>query len=182
MGLEVVVKDVLARGKEEADRIRQEGTDEANAIVAGAENTASQLLEEKRAQTAEQIERRKNREISSANLEVKRAILNAKKELLDRVYDGAIQMLASLPESEREVIIKKLLEPQTDSARVFSNKNDESLVKRISRLEYGGTISCSGGILLENEDGTVIHDLTFDTLLKSVREQSLKQLLEILNV
>jgi V/A-type H+-transporting ATPase subunit E len=182
MGLEVVVKDVLARGEEEADRIRQEGTDEANAIVAGAENTASQLLEEKMAQTAEQIERRKNREISSANLEVKRAILNAKKELLDRVYSEAIEMLASLPESERETIIKKLLESQTDSTRVFSNKNDESLVKRISSMEYGGTIQCSGGIVLENEDGTVLRDLKFDSILKNVRDRSLKQLLHILSV
>ncbi|MGZ4925807.1 MAG: V-type ATP synthase subunit E family protein [Halobacteriota archaeon] len=182
MGLEVVVKDVLARGEEEANRIRQEGTDEANAIIEGAENTARQILKEKREQAAEQIERRKNREISSANLEVKRAILNAKKELLDLVYDKAIEMLASLPESERENIIKKLLESQTDSTRVFSNENDESLVKRISGLEYGGTIPCSGGVMLENEDGTVLFDLTFDTLLKSVRDSSLKQLLQILSL
>ncbi len=182
MGLEVVVKDVLARGEAEATRIKQEGVDEANAIIAGAENTARQLLDEKREQAVELIERRRNREISSANLEVKRAILNAKKELLDKVYDEAVGVLASLPESERETIIKKLLESQTESTRVFSNTNDESLVKRISRLEYGGTIPCSGGIMLENEDGTVIRDLTFDTLLKSVREKSLKQLREILSV
>ncbi|MFZ0010791.1 MAG: V-type ATP synthase subunit E family protein [Halobacteriota archaeon] len=182
MGLEIVVKDVLARGEEEANRIRQEGTVEANAVIAGAENTARQILAEKREQAIELIERRKNREVSSANLEVKRAILNAKKELFDRVYDDAIDMLASLPESERENIIKKLLESQTDSTRVFSNENDESLVKRISSLEYGGTIPCSGGVMLENEDGTVIRDLTFDTLLKSVREKSLKQLLKILSV
>jgi V/A-type H+-transporting ATPase subunit E len=182
MGLEVVVQDVLARGEEEADRIKQEGTDEANAIIAGAENTARQILKEKREQAIEQIDRRKNREISSANLDVKRAILNAKKELLDGVYDEAIEVLASLPESERETIIKKLLESQTESTRVFSNKNDEALVRRISSLEYGGTIRCSGGIMLENEDGTVIRDLTFDTLLRDVREKSLKQLLEILNV
>lgn len=182
MGLEVVVQDVLARGEEEANRIRREGTDEANAMIAGAENSARQILAEKKEQTAEQIERRKNREISSANLEVKRTILNAKKELLDRVYNEAIEKLASLPESERESIIKKLLETQTDAARVFSNKNDEQLVKRISNLEYGGTIRCSGGIMLENEDGSVIRDLTFDSLLISVREQSLKQLLEILSV
>ncbi|MEI7826437.1 MAG: V-type ATP synthase subunit E family protein [Euryarchaeota archaeon] len=182
MGLEVVVKDVLARGEAEATRIKQEGMDEANAIIAGAENTARQLLDEKSEQAVELIERRRNREISSANLEVKRAILNAKKELLDKVYDEAVGVLASLPESERETIIKKLLESQTESTRVFSNTNDESLVKRISRLEYGGTIPCSGGIMLENEDGTVIHDLTFDTLLKSVREKSLKQLREILSV
>jgi len=182
MGLEVVVKDVLARGGEEADRIRQEGTDEAKGIIAGAEKTARQIVEEKRAQIAEQIERRKNREISSANLEVKRAILNAKKELLDRVYDKAIEILASLSESEREKIIKQLLESQTDSTQVFSNENDESLVKRISSLEYGGTIPCSGGVMLENEDGTVLRDLTFDSLLKNVRDRSLKQLVQILSV
>jgi vacuolar-type H+-ATPase subunit E/Vma4 len=60
MGLEVVVKDVLTRGEEEATRIRQEGIDEANAIIAGAEKTARQIREEKREQTTEQIERRKN--------------------------------------------------------------------------------------------------------------------------
>src|SRR5665647_2358438 len=83
MGLEVVVKDVLTRGEGEATRIRQEGIDEANAIIAGAEKTARQIREEKREQTTEQIDRRKNREISSANLKVKRAVLNAKKDLLD---------------------------------------------------------------------------------------------------
>jgi V/A-type H+/Na+-transporting ATPase subunit E len=182
MGLEVVVKDVLARGEEEANRIRQDGRDEANAIIAGAEKTSRQIREEKREQTTEQIERRKNREISSANLKVKRAILNVKKDLLDRVYDEAMENLASLPESERENIIKKLLESQTDSTRIFSNKNDESLVKRISSLEYGGTIPCSGGVMLENEDGTVLRDLTFDSILKNVRDRSLKQLLQILSV
>jgi len=182
MGLEVVVKDVLTRGEEEANRIWQEGTDEANAIVAGAEKAARQIREEKREQTTEQIERRKNREISSANLDVKRAILNAKKDLLDRVYDDAIEKLASLPESEREKIIKQLLQSQTDSTRVFSNENHESLVKRISSLEYGGTIQCSGGVMLENEDGTVLRDMTFDSLLKNVRDNSLKQILQILSV
>jgi V/A-type H+-transporting ATPase subunit E len=182
MGLEVVVKDVLARGEEEANRIRQEGTDEANALIRGAENTARQILEERREQAVQQIERRKNREISSANLEVKRAILNAKKELLDKAYNEALGALAALSEPERETIIKKQLESHTDSKRVFSNKSDESIVRRITELEYGGTIPCSGGVVLENEDATVIHDLTFDTLLRSVRETSLKQLIEILNV
>ena len=182
MGLEVVIKDVLARGEEEANRIRQAGTDEANAMIAGAENTARHILEEKREQAIEQIERRKNREISSTNLEVKRALLNAKKELVDRVYEEAIQTLGSLPDSEREKITKNLLESQADATRVFSNKNDESLVKRISHLAYAGTIPCAGGVLLENEDGAVIYDLTFDTLLHQVRENSLKQLLEILSV
>src|SRR5674476_1061444 len=161
MGLEVVVKDVLTRGEEDANRIRQEGSDEANAIIVGAEKTARQIREEKREQTAEQIERRKNREISSANLEVKRATLNVKKDLFDRVYHEAIEKLTSLPESEREKIIKKLLESQTDSTRVFSNENDESMVKRISSLEYGGTIQCSGLSLIHISEPTSQAEISY---------------------
>jgi V/A-type H+-transporting ATPase subunit E len=182
MGLEVVVKDVLARAEEEANRIRHQGQSEADAIIAGAENTARQILAEKREQTIELNKRRKNREISSAHLEVKRSILNAKRELIDRIYYEAIDILTSLPEAERENIIKKLLESQNEYARVFSNENDKALVQHISSLEYGGTIHCSGGVILENEDGTVLRDLTFDTLLKDVREDSLKKLLETLSV
>jgi len=124
MGLEVVIKDVLARGEEEANRIRQEGMDEANVQIRGAENAARHILEERREQAAQQIERRKNRELSSANLEVKRAILNTKKDLLDKVYDEALEALAALSESEREAIIKRLLESHTDSKRVFSNTRE----------------------------------------------------------
>ena len=183
MGLEVVVKDVLARGEEEANRIRQEGTDEANALIRGAENTARQILEERREQAVQQIERRKKTEKYPARiLKLNEQYSNAKKELLDKAYNEALGALAALSEPERETIIKKQLESHTDSKRVFSNKSDESIVRRITELEYGGTIPCSGGVVLENEDGTVIHDLTFDTLIRSVRETSLKQLIEILNV
>jgi len=180
--LEVVIKDVLQRGEEEASRIRQNGNDEASAIIEGAENSARQILSDRREEAIQEIERRKNREISGTNLEIKRSILNAKKKLLDEAYDEALSALAALPESERESIIKKLLEPHADSKRVFSNERDEAIVKRVSSLEFGGTIECAGGIVLENEDGTVIHDLTFETLLKSIREASVKQLLAILNV
>jgi V/A-type H+-transporting ATPase subunit E len=36
--------------------------------------------------------------------------------------------------------------------------------------------------MLENEDGTVLRDLTFDSILKNVRDRSLKQLSQILSV
>src|SRR5674476_1175529 len=156
MGLEVVVKDVLTRGEEEANRIRQEGIDEANAIVVGAEKTAHQIREEKREQTTEQIERRKNREISSANLEVKRAILNAKKDLLDRVYNEAIEKLATLPESEREEIIKKLLESQRIPPRFFAKKTDWCVGKKIPTWKEGGPLRCGGGVCWKNEDARVL--------------------------
>ena len=37
-----------------------------------------------------------------------------------------------------------------------------------------------GGIVLENEDGTVRLDFTYDSILKNVYERSLKQISDIL--
>jgi len=180
MGLEVVVKAVLAKGEEEANHIKQEGIDEANATKTEAETTARNILVQKREHTAEHIEHEKRMEISSTNLEVKRGILNVQKEILDETYENAKRALLALPESEREALIKGLLKSQTEFQRVYSNKQDEPIVRRITQLEYGGNINCVGGVILENTDGTVTRDLTFDSILESVRENSLKQVSEIL--
>ncbi len=180
MGLEVVVQDVLEKGESEAQRIRREGQEEAEAIVARAEKDAQAFLVEMREQAIDQIERRKRREEASAHLEVKRDILNAKKELLDQVYSEAINALGRLPESEREPIVKSLLESTEGFTRVYSNAQDESLVRRNTSLMYAGTISSTGGVLLENEDGTVVRDLTFDAMLEDVRERTVKKVAQIL--
>jgi V/A-type H+-transporting ATPase subunit E len=181
MGLEVVVKAVLAKGEEEANRVKQEGIDEANAIKTEAENTARTILTEKREHTVEQIDHKKRMETSSQNLEVKREILNVQKKILDETYEDAKRALLALPESEREALIKGLLNSQTEFQRVYSNQQDEPIVRRITQLEYGGNINSVGGIILENTDGTVTRDLTFDSILERVRENSLKQVSEILS-
>jgi V/A-type H+-transporting ATPase subunit E len=181
MGLEVVVKAVLAKGEEEANHIKQEGIEEANVIKTDAEIMARNILAEKREHTAEQIEHKKSMEAASTNLEMKRGLLNVQKEILDETYEDAKRALLALPESERETILKSLLESQTEFQRVYSNKQDEPIVRRIAQLEYGGNINCVGGIMLENDDGTVTRDLTFESILESVRENSLKQVSEILS-
>ncbi len=180
MGLEVVVEDVLAKGKSEAEEIKREGQEEADAIIARAERDAQVFLEEMRDQTIDQIERRKRREEASAHLEVKRRILNAKKQILDELYVEAIKALGQLPESEREELIKNLLKSTAEFTRVYANAQDEPLVRKNTALQYAGNISCTGGVLLENEDGTIVRDLTFDAMLDDVREGSVKKVAETL--
>ncbi len=181
MGLEAVVKAVLAKGEEEANNIKQEGIGEANATKTEAENSARKILTERREQTAERIDHKKRMETSSTNLEVKRETLNVQKEILDETYEDAKRALMALPESEREALIKGLLKSQTEFKRVYSNQQDEPIVRRITQLQYGGNVNSVGGIILENADGTVTRDLTFDSILERVRENSLKQVSEILS-
>ncbi|MCD4704024.1 MAG: hypothetical protein K8R64_07010 [Methanosarcinaceae archaeon] len=54
------------------------------------------------------------------------------------------------------------------------------MVKKLSSLEYAGNIDCIGGVVIENEDGTIRLDYRYDVILKNVYEHSLKNTSEIL--
>jgi len=158
MGLETVIKDIMGAAQTEVNMI--------NADADAAEDD---------------IKRLRQQEISSANLEVKRTMLNARKEVLDKVYDNAIETIASLPETKQEELLKAIIdENDSNGSKIYSNKDSEKLVKKLSSLEYTGNIDCIGGLIMENDDGTVRLDYTYDIIMKNVNEQSLKQTSDIL--
>ncbi|MCD4704023.1 MAG: V-type ATP synthase subunit E, partial [Methanosarcinaceae archaeon] len=51
------------------------------------------------------IERMRRQEISSAKLEVKRAILNARKDALEKVYNYTVDLIATLPDPKQEELL-----------------------------------------------------------------------------
>jgi V/A-type H+-transporting ATPase subunit E len=115
-------------------------------------------------------------------LEVKRIRLNKRKELLDQVYNKMYESIKSMPASKAEKLLSALIEKnKADGVRIYSNKNSETIVKKLSSLSYAGNIDSIGGIVQENEDGTVRLDFTYDSILKNVYERSLKQISDILH-
>ena len=97
MGLEVVVDEIKAKGDAKAAAIKAEADAQVQAIVSEANLRAEEikLAAEKDAEV--QAERVVIREVASANLVVKRDLLNAQKELLDKVYAAAADEIANLP-------------------------------------------------------------------------------------
>ncbi len=50
----------------------------------------------------------------------------------------------------------------------------------MTRLAYMGETDCIGGLVIENDDGSIRLDFTYDRILDDVSDQSLKQISEIL--
>jgi V/A-type H+-transporting ATPase subunit E len=87
-----------------------------------------------------------------------------------------------MPASKNEKLLKVLIdEHQAEGVRIYSTKDSEPIVRKLSSLSYTGNIDILGGIVLENEDRTVRLDFTYDSILKNVYERSLKQISDILN-
>ncbi len=186
MGLEPIVDEILKKGKEEAERILKEAEREANEILEKAENDAAKLRREKEEAVRIEVEQLKKQEISSAHLQVKRAMLNARQSLLEEVQRNVAEQIREMPLEKNEKILRALIEKHAEpGSKIYSNEKDreivEKLLKEISGCSYGGNIQCIGGVVIENSDGSVQYDYTYDTLLKDLSERSLKQISDILS-
>ncbi|MBP2031042.1 V/A-type H+-transporting ATPase subunit E [Methanohalophilus levihalophilus] len=181
MGLETVIKDIIDVAEAKVSETNAGAEAEASEIMEAARQSAKKIMGDRMAQAESDIQRMKKQEVSSANLEVKRTMLNARKDVLERVYEQAVEIISSMPESKQEDLLKAILEANESSGtRIYSNKESEELVKRLSSLEYAGNIDCVGGVIIENEEATVRLDFTYDIILKRVYEQNLRQTSDIL--
>ncbi len=181
MGLDIVIKDIQNGAQTEVTRIKAEADAKVSEILNEARDAQKKMLGDSLAQSEENLKNLHQQVISSANLDVKRVRLNKRKELIDEVYAKTIESIKSMPASKAEKLLSVLIEKhEADGVRIYSNKNSEAIVKKLSSLSYTGNIDCIGGIVLENEDGTVKLDFTYDSILKNVYERSLKQISDTL--
>ncbi len=181
MGLENVVNDILEQAKSEVATIEAEAQDEADNIINEAKAKAKTIITEIQAKIEADIQRKIKQEKSSAQLEVKRTALNAKKDVLDSVYESAREAISSLSSEKNVELLKAILDNYgSDGTRVYSNGRDARLVQEMTDLTFMGEIDCIGGLVIENDDGSVRLDNTFDNILDDVSEQTLKPVSDIL--
>jgi V/A-type H+-transporting ATPase subunit E len=181
MGLETVVKDITDVANAEASKINAEADAEVSNILDEARQSAKKIMGDRLAKSEDDIKKLRQQEISSANLEVKRKMLNARKEVLDKVYSRTTDLIANLPSSKNEELLKAIIDKyQGSGAKIYSNKDSEKLVTKLSSLAYAGNIDCIGGVVIENEDGTIRLDYTYDIILESTNDKSMKQISDIL--
>ncbi len=190
MGLEVVVDEIKAKGDAKAAAIKAEADAQVQAIVSEANLRAEEikLAAEKDAEI--QAERVIIREVASANLVVKRDLLNAQKELLDKVYTAAADEIANLPADVHAKAVRELLKEaakQIPEGVAYTGERDEaaaqaaiSELKTLSGFTFGGITAINGGVVVKSTDGQLTLDFSYDTFMGEVWEASLKDASEIL--
>ena len=175
MTLENVIKEINTATEEKSGAIILEGKDTAQKIIEQTKEKISKSCEKTAKKTAEVVSSMERTEIASLNLSMKKQLLNAKKEVIDEVFSEAKKELQELPEKEKEKILRKLLHKagnEITPKAFYSNSKDKALILRISGLKFRGTIDCLGGFILEDSEGSVRSDQTFDSILEKVKEKT----------
>ena len=181
MGLDKVVEEVLSSGRERREQILAEANEEAEGILAAARVEVEGYGRQKAEDTRVRIERMREQELQSSELEVRRLELGMRRELLERTEALARERLTGLPRGRNEPLLRALLAGHPmPGGRVFSNDRDEPLVRALTSLRYAGHVKCLGGVVIESQDGTVKEDRTFDTILRETSERALPAIAGIL--
>ena len=180
MALDAVVEAVLATSKDKVAQITGEADQEVARILNEARERAAEIKSRKEAEVGHTVEAIERREISSANLEVKRSELNVHKDLLEQARVKLLGKLESLPKKDNEAMLTKLLEPYDLKAmKVFSNNRDEAFISSLAP-NYGGNLDIIGGAVIESSDGALRYDLTYETLAREVFSSRMKEVSRIL--
>ncbi|MEK6911897.1 MAG: V-type ATP synthase subunit E, partial [Candidatus Thermoplasmatota archaeon] len=86
MGLERVVEEILSLGRAEAEEIRKAAQAERERMLQDTRAEGAKLRLQREQEAGADAERHRIQDLARAELESKKIVLAAQKELLDRVY------------------------------------------------------------------------------------------------
>ncbi|HYT00420.1 MAG TPA: V-type ATP synthase subunit E family protein [Thermoplasmata archaeon] len=182
MSLETVVEAILENGKAEAQAILSEARAERERMLGEARSEGAKAMAEAEERARTTAERRRVQALARAELEARKIVLGQQREALDRVYRGTLERLGSLPENAEflRTLLKANESEWRGGGKVFSNAHDEAAVRKIVGSAFAGTIDCAGGVVIESADGTRRVDLRYESILRDVWDDAVKEVAETL--
>jgi len=175
MGLEAVLDRIRDSGKEEADAIVQQGRDERERLLDEVRKEGERLRGQREEEARLQADRRRIQDLARAELDARKIVLAGQEEVLNAARARAQRLIA---ETSRADSLRRMLERHAAEwrvGRVYANERDADLVRSIAGGNFGGAVDCLGGIVIESRDGTTRLDLTYDSILRDLWPNIVKE-------
>ena len=177
MGLEELKEEILNNARDESSKIIEEAEKEAKEIISKAKKRIDEYKTKLWDDKERLIENLAKMKMAQARSEAKKLLLEKKKEIMNNVFEKVRQKLAALDDNKRKRYIQQLIEKAKNEMNietVYCSKKDMKLLKDF-KCEEAGII---GGIIVENKDKSVRIDYSFETMLDSLKEKSLQEIVK----
>lgn len=172
------------------DRINEDTENEVSKVIEEGKNTASKVIADTKQDMAQQktkfdeetkafVEEMEKRAVTDARFEVRKRLLEKKKQILAQVFDEVRKELIRMPDSTREKWIKSILEKvknELDVKYVYASSRDVKFIPEYNPQEA----AIIGGVIVENSDKSMRIDYSFDSLLDDIKGQTLQEVAKIL--
>lgn len=179
MGLEAVKEEIIRSARQQESALVAEARKEANKIMKEAEAKTEEMKAISEADAKKAAEAMKRQALASGEMESRKLVLEAKKQVIENVFSEAKKRLEALDDRKREEFMKKLLEKagkELEVAYIYYSKKDAKFVKGIG-VEASPII---GGLIAENKERTIRVDYSFETMLEAIKEKELQNINKLL--
>ncbi|MBI3034245.1 hypothetical protein HYY72_03725 [Candidatus Woesearchaeota archaeon] len=179
MGIEKVMEEVIAKAKKRSAQIIAEARKEADESISSAMKTAEEAKRSALQDAERELSEQKTREIASAELDVIKSLLNARKKIIDDVFQEAIDRISRIPPSRRKEHIDNIIsmaKKELEIHRLLCNEKD---IRHISGYR-AQPCNIMGGIIAENKDGSIRIDYSYEAMLEKTKEVTLKDVAKTL--
>tara|TARA_Y100000310_G_C20689121_1_gene821030 strand:- start:2166 stop:2720 length:555 start_codon:yes stop_codon:yes gene_type:complete len=181
MGIEELKNQIMEEANKKVEGMLKKSKEEAEKTLAETNKDLKKHEENSRLNAEKMIQTAERKELAAGEFEGKKSLLDKKKEIIDLVVDEAKKELQKQKTSQKKALLQKLLKQakkEIKVKRVIVDIKDKSLIKEKGVKVTTETLS--GGLIAETDDGKIIVDMSFDTLLQQAKEENLQELSEVL--
>ena len=144
-GIEKITSQIGADAQKEIDALLQQAREQAAEITSRYEAQARAQAEAILSRGERDAAARKERLVDAARLEGRKALLQAKQDMVGRAFDLALEKLSSLPEEEYVALLARLAVSAARTGR------EQVILSQRDRSRYGKQIVTRANELLARE-------------------------------
>jgi len=183
MGLDKVVEEILRSGEEKSKEIVSLGEKDRDDQILQAERRIANERAKAEKQVDATIAQMEQQELSSAELESKKALLAAQRKVLDELREQVLRDLEGYSPDKRERLYSRLVlkaRKELGECYVYSKASDKALLRLSSEMSYAGSIECRGGLVFESKDRSFRLDYRFESMLDDVWNRNIQEIYRML--
>ncbi|PIN74289.1 hypothetical protein COV20_01580 [Candidatus Woesearchaeota archaeon CG10_big_fil_rev_8_21_14_0_10_45_16] len=180
MALAQVQAEIVVEAEKKAVEATKQAEKEAQEVLKKAKDEVSQYKKDAEKQAATLLEAMERKVLAAARSDAQRLEMNARKEIMDDLFDNAAASLQKLGKTEKQKFLQSLLEKAEKEIKVdtvYAAAADTSLVKGVKNVKEA---PISGGLMAETKEGDISVNLSVEELLASLREELSMKLSEVL--
>ena len=186
-GMEKISEAILDKVRVEAQDIIKEAENKAREGIDRAKKQQEAKLEEEKNKLIEGAGREAARTTAQASIRARQELLAAKTQVIDEIIGRVKEGLAGFASDESSVLtlIMEAIDPlDIDKARVFVSPKDLTSAQKLikgnkelaSKITEVSEFDCTGGVIVEDIEGKIRIDNTYDSRLEMLLPRLLPEI------
>jgi V/A-type H+-transporting ATPase subunit E len=174
MSTEKIIQRIQKDTEQQIQHIMEESEQQVKAIIQKAKEEAKQEAEAIIRNGELQSENTKKIMVSKATQDIRKDMMNAKEETIERCFSEALEKLANLSDASYRTFVKTLIRNGKkrlgNQCSVSVSRTIDSEIAKEENVSVRGTIHAIGGVILHSPDDTITIDNTFEGLLSRKKD------------